>query len=144
MATSHASTRQTRRRHYRATLQAANRANAAGQYANARELFFELYMLKGRIETRLSAANMTLKLGEVAAALAEYQYFDDELFGTLTPKGQKVLRVKLAEAEKLVKRQQQQQQQGAADTDSRAQSAYATCRCARRTRRIPALARSGT
>ena len=103
-------------RHYRATLQAANRANAAGQYANARELFFELYMLKGRIETRLSAANMTLKLGEVAAALAEYQYFDDELFGTLTPKGQKVLRVKLAEAEKLVKRQQQQQQQGGQPT----------------------------
>ena len=44
----------------------------------ARELFNALYVLSGKTEARLSAANMTLKLGNYDEALAEY----DKLLAT--------------------------------------------------------------
>ena len=56
--------------------------------------------MKGHHETRLSAANMTLKMGECYAALSEYQYLSLHT-NDLTPKGQQVLSTKLREAERL-------------------------------------------
>ena len=52
---------------YREVLQQAIDLNGAKDFYAAREVFLRLYALKGHYETRLSAANMTLKLGEVYA-----------------------------------------------------------------------------
>ena len=57
---------------YREILSRAIKENSEGRFGKARELFFRLYELKGHYETRLSAANMTLKMGEAHAALVEY------------------------------------------------------------------------
>ena len=50
----------------------AHAANEAGEPALACEFFSACYALTGRLEARVSAANMTLKLGEAHAALGEY------------------------------------------------------------------------
>ena len=58
-------------RTYLAKLHSAVAANKSGNYIEARELFGHL-LPQGAYESCLSAANMTFKLGEVHAALAEY------------------------------------------------------------------------
>ena len=85
-------------RHYRATLQAAKRAQCDGQYEQARDLLLHLYCLRGRAETRLSAANMTLRLGEPAAALTEYQHLERTCAHRLGDRAMQVLRMKSEEA----------------------------------------------
>ena len=59
-------------------LREALAANQAEECMLARELFNALYVLSGKTEARLSAANMTLKLGDYDEALAEY----DKLLAT--------------------------------------------------------------
>ena len=82
---------------YRTKLEQAMVANSLGQFYEARELFFDVFSLKGTIETRLSAANMTMKLGEVHAALAEYEKLD-EYRDMLSERGKAILDVKRSEA----------------------------------------------
>ena len=68
------------------------RAQAKQRHHEARELFLHLYSLRGRAETRLSAANMTLRMGETAAALAEYETLERRFASRL---GSKALQVRL-------------------------------------------------
>ena len=77
----------------------AHAANEAGEPALAGELFNASYLLTGRLEARVSAANMTLKLGEAEAALAEYSQLLSE--GALSEKTRKVVVRKAGEAEAL-------------------------------------------
>ena len=71
-------------------------ANEAREPGLARELFDACYVLSGRIEARISAANMALKLGEADEALAEYKRLLET--GTLSAKAQAVVERKHDEA----------------------------------------------
>ena len=82
---------------YREILSRAIKENSEGRFGKARELFFRLYELKGHYETRLSAANMTLKLGESHAALVEYLTIAEHR-EDLSERGQATLDDKLEEA----------------------------------------------
>eukprot|EP00966_Prymnesium_polylepis_P274534 6343067-Prymnesium_polylepis.1 len=54
-------------------------ANAAGDFRLAYSCFRQCYDAMGRVEMRISAANMLLKLGEAEAAALEYRaMLDDE------------------------------------------------------------------
>ena len=87
---------------YLAKLHSAVAANKSGNYIEARELFLDIYCLKGHMESRLSAANMTFKLGEVHAALAEYVRIHS-LRASLGSRGQTVLDAKHSEATEIAK-----------------------------------------
>jgi hypothetical protein len=76
-------------------------ANARGEVAEARSYFRQCYDVGGRVEARISAANMSLKMGEFTTALAEYETMAEFMRQnphTLSPRVGKVLQRKLLDA----------------------------------------------
>ena len=62
-------------------MQRGHEANARGDYSDARAYFIECHRIGGRVEAKVSAANMSLVLGHFGEALQAY----DEVLNAQPP-----------------------------------------------------------
>lgn len=84
-----------------ALMKAGHLANARGETRRALQLFRECFDKGGRVEARISAANMSCKLGDYGGALKEYeamQSFIRSHPNVLSPRVAKVIQRKHLEA----------------------------------------------
>ncbi|KAL1525745.1 hypothetical protein AB1Y20_020589 [Prymnesium parvum] len=84
-----------------ALMKEGHMANARGDTVRAMQLFRHCYDVGGRVEARISAANMSFKLGDFGSALAEYEAMQDFMRnnpGVLSPRVAKVIKRKHLEA----------------------------------------------